>query len=152
MARQTGFRHWVALAIVLTAFLAGCQADTGAGQAHGSVNVVQAAGLDQTTQLEIIQTTPVGQAGAARVLTDTASIQPFIAALNQELPLRPRSRCLGQYRLRFHLSNGQVQEFEYFCQGGASFLRGDQAFWVGQEVGPPPEFDRLVQRWSGTPT
>lgn len=152
MPCQTISRCWAALALVLIVFLTGCRAATGATPANGLVNVVQAAGLDQTTQLEIMQIAPTGQASAGRVLTEAASIQPFIAALNQELPLRPRSRCLGQYRLRFHLTNGQIQEFEYYCQGDASFLRGDQAFWAGQEIESPAEFDRLVKRWLDMPT
>ena len=64
---------------------------------------------------------------------------------DKPLPLVPRARCLGQYRLRFHLADGKVQAFECFRQGGRSFLRGDQPFWRRMAMVPPAEFDQAVQ-------
>ena len=112
------------------------------------VNVVKETYLDQTTALEIAERRDE-QAGAFQpliTLADEVSIRQVVSLLDKRLPLGPRARCLGRYRLRFQLEPGQVIEFEYYCQEGPSFLRGGQAFWQGQQIEPPAEFDELVQR------
>lgn len=142
-------RRPVGLDLLVTALLvAGCMVVLAAcGQPSGRINVVQVADLAQTTQLEIAElvTEPQMDYVHRLTITDASSIHQLTTALDRDLPLGPRARCLGQFRLRFYLATGQVQEFEYYCEGGVSFLRGGQTFWRGQQVEPPAEFDQLIQ-------
>jgi hypothetical protein len=105
------------------------------------VNVVRSAGLAETTSLEIAElvTEPNTDYVDRLTVTDADTLLELVGTLDKDLPLGPRARCLGQYRLRFHLQSGQVEEFEYFCQE-APFLRGSQAFWAEKQVEPPAEF------------
>jgi len=120
---------------------AGCQGTA------GQVNVVRAANLTQATQLTIAEQVSPGQTNYAPRLTvaDEPTIRQLVSLLDRGLSLGPIARCLWQFRLRFSLATGGAQEFEYFCEGGASFLRGDQAFWQGQQVTPPAQFDDLLR-------
>jgi len=143
-------RGFLALGRLAAALLvAGCILTLAAcGQPSGQINVVQSTDLAQTTQIEIAEmvTEPQTDYKHRLTITDTSSIHEVVMALDRDLPLGPRARCQGQFRLRFHLATNQVQEFEYYCEGGVSFLRGGQAFWQGQQVEPPAEFDQLIQR------
>lgn len=111
------------------------------------VNVTRVANLAQTTQLDIADLATAPQAVGTPLFstTDATTIQQVVRLLDTTLPLGPMAECLGQYQLSFHLSSGEVQQFEYFCRGGASFLRGDQAFWSNQQVQPPAAFDDLIK-------
>ena len=121
--------------------LAGC----GAGQ--GGLNVAREAKLSGAVRLEIRERDESSLTSYATRgdVAEQAAIQKAAALLDKPLPLGPLAQCLGQYQLRFHLADGKVQEFEYFCQDGTSFLRGDQPFWQGMEIEPPAEFDRAVR-------
>ncbi|MSP12521.1 MAG: hypothetical protein EXR62_06140 [Chloroflexi bacterium] len=139
--------------IPLYLLVVGCTGPPGiSGQSGGSLNVAQAANLAQTTQLEIAERAKAPQTGFTPrlTITDKPTISQLVAALDKNLPWGPLARCLGQFRLSFRLASGQVQEFEYFCEGaanpGASFLRGSQPFWQGQQVQPPAEFEQSIQR------
>lgn len=116
--------------------------------ALGSVNVVREAGLASTVAVEIKE--QANKPGMARprerTITDPATIEQLVNVLDQRLPLGPLAQCLPDYRLRFRLVDGRAEEFDYFCSGGASFLRGSQPFWKQREIRPPPEFDELMRR------
>jgi len=128
----------LALATMAALLVVGCGAR--------SVNVVRAAGLSNTVEIEI---TEVAESGYLHqvTITDSQIIDRIVAALNQDLELGPGSLCMARYKLRFHLTEGAVQEFEYSCGNGgwAFFLRGDQDFWHEQEPQPPARFDELIQ-------
>ena len=120
---------------------------TGCGGGQGGLNVARVAKLSGAVRLEILERDESSLTSYASRgdVADQAAIQRAVALLDKPLPLGPRARCLGQYLLRFHLADGKVQEFEYFCQGGASFLRGDQSFWQGMEIEPPAGFDQAIR-------
>ena len=128
--RQLGLLcRWVVPLLIAAGpvLLAGC----GAGQ--GGLNVARVAKLSGAVRLEILERDESSLTSYASRgdVAEQAAIQKAAALLDKPLPLGPRARCLGQYQLRFHLADGKVQEFEYFCQDGTSFLRGDQSFWQG---------------------
>ena len=121
--------------------LAGC----GAGQ--GGLNVARVAKLSGAVRLEIRERDESSLTSYATRgdVAEQEAIQKAATLLDRPLPLGPRARCLGQYQLRFHFADGKVQEFEYFCQDGTSFLRGDQSFWQGKQIEPSAEFDQAIR-------
>ena len=137
--------HWMALALLLATsatLLTACQAGL------GGINVVREAGLASTVAVEISE--QANKPGMDRLrqgtITDPAMIGQMVKALDQRLRLGPLAQCVPDYRLRFRLADGRAEEFDYFCEGGVSFLRGSQPFWKQQEIRPPAEFDELMRR------
>jgi hypothetical protein len=135
--------------------LAACQT---AGPEPGAttsatVNLVVAAGLSQTTSVEILELA-VTQAGPEynlrRSLDQPQDVAALIAALDVELPLGPAARCIERYRLRFHLADGGAEEFAYSCEDGHVFLGGSQPFWFYQQVIPPERFQQLMMELLGS--
>jgi hypothetical protein len=112
------------------------------------INVAREAGLASATTIEILESAAESPTDFVLRTTigDPGTIQEVVKELDRRMPLGPPAVCLPQYRLRFRLSDGRVEEFDYFCEGGTSFLRGSQPFWKMQQVQPPAEFDLLVRR------
>jgi hypothetical protein len=136
----------------------------------GRVNIAQAARLDQTVSLEIIEEkTPklskpaVVRGSATReekaiaqgvpprrvTIRDKQTIDQFVQSLNQELRVGIPPACIPQYVFRFHLPNGVIGEFYYMCEpiGPASFIGGDlsdKSFRLGGWVIVPEQFRTLV--------
>jgi hypothetical protein len=137
---------WRRLAMVLAAgclLLAACQ-PAPSSQAAG-LNVARKAGLAGARQLEILEQGATAADNVSRaVITDQATLRKLAALLDTPLPLGPRARCLGRYLLRFDVQ-GRIEEFEYYCQEGTSFLRGGQEVWQGKQGQPPAEVDALVR-------
>lgn len=137
--------HWQALVLMIAGgvvLLAACQASL------SGINVVREAGLASTVAVEISE--QANKPGMDRLrqgtITDPATIEQMVKALDRRLPLGPLMECVPQFRLRFRLVDGRVEDLDYFCESGASFLRGSQPFWKHQEIQPPVEFDELMQR------
>jgi hypothetical protein len=112
------------------------------------INVVRETGLATTTRIEILKSTSDAPTDFVLMtaISDSATIQELVKDLNRRSMLGPPAACLPQYRLRFRLADGQVEEFDYYCEDGTSFLRGSQLFWHMQEIQPPTEFDLLMAR------
>jgi hypothetical protein len=137
--------HLAALALLIVGsgvIVAACQ--TG----DSWINVVQKAGLESTTRIEILKSTSESPTNFVMMTTinDSATIQELVEELDRRSALGPPAACLPQYQLRFQLADGQVEEFDYYCEDGTSFLRGSQLFWRMQEIQPPTEFDLLMAR------
>jgi hypothetical protein len=136
--------RWILILLLasIATTLGGCQ--TGLG----GINVAREAGLASTVAVEISEQVNKPDMDRLRqgIITDPATIEQMVKALDRRLPLGPLSECLAQYRLRFRLADGRVEDLDYFCEGSASFLRGSQPFWKQQEIRPPAEFDALMQR------
>jgi hypothetical protein len=137
--------RWMALALLLATLVAplsACQAGL------GGINVAREAGLAATTAVEISE--QANKPGMDRLrkgaITDPATIRQLVNALDRRLPMGPLMDCLPQYRLRFRLADGRTEEFDYFCEGGAPFLKGRQPFWKLQQIHPSAEFGELMQR------
>jgi hypothetical protein len=144
-----GFRrlarlYWTAVALIAgsAVVLAACQVGI------GGINVVQEANLAATTAVEVSE--QANKPGMDRLrqgaITDPATIEQIVKALDRRLPPGPLAECIPQYRLRFRLADGRAEDLYYFCEGGASFLRGNQPFWKEQQIRPPAEFDELMQK------
>lgn len=120
---------------------------------HRTINVSKQAGLAQASRLEIAELVIEPQAHYEHRLTvtDLAVLRRLNVALDADLRLGPLADCLAQYRLRFVLATGDVQAVDYYCEGGMSFLTGAQAFWSGQQVKPPAEFDAALSNLLQTP-
>ena len=129
---------WWALSLVCLALCAACQSG------GGNLNVARAASLSKAALLEILEGDGTSYV-SRRIIAEPSAIQALAGTIDSALPLGPRARCVGQYLLRFQGADGQVQEFEYYCQSGTSFLRGGQAYWRGLQVVPPAGFDAAVR-------
>jgi serpin B len=145
----------LALVLILSApFLSGCGPAAGPAAA-APINVVEQARLEQTVAIEIWARTsmvggetdtPKDEYTPRLEITDPSVIEQIVAALDVDLEPGPLAECTSAYQLRFRLADDTVQEFAYSCEtGGASFLRGEQAFWNGQQITPPARFDHLIQ-------
>jgi putative hemolysin len=111
------------------------------------INVVALAGLATTIQIEILELDASSGAYVHRaVVGQPPSVAQAVGALDVNLEPIPRARRPAQYVLRFVLRDGSAQELGYTAEQ-ASFLRGDQDFWQGQDVEPPTQFDALIQEW-----
>jgi hypothetical protein len=135
------------LAIVLviassSAFLPACQAGL------GGINVVREAGLASTVAVEISERANKPEMERLRrgTITDPATIEQLVKALDRRLPLGPLADCLPDYRLRFRLVDGRAEDFDYLCGDGASYLGGHKPFWRMQSIRPSTEFDALMER------
>lgn len=111
-----------------------------------TINVSKQAGLAQVSRLEIAELVmePEAHYEHRLTVTDPSILSRLADALDTDLPLVPLLDCPAEYRLSFVLATGEVQEMGYYCQEGPSFLNGTQAFWSGQQVEPPAEFDAAM--------
>lgn len=132
--------------LILGLLLMGALASSGCVSSPRTVNVSERAGLAQASQLEIAELVIEPQAHYEHRLTvtDPSALRQLNAALDADLRLGPLVDCLAKYRLSFVLAGGEVQTLDYYCASGESFLTGAQAFWSGQLVKPPAEFDAAV--------
>lgn len=115
-----------------------------------TVNLMRAAGLEQTSSLEILEldldsdSPTSGEYVERVVISDPQLLDQVLAALDTDLQATPIVACIPEYTLRFRSADGGIQEFSYSCDG-ASFLRGKQDFWQGKDFRPPEQFDALLQ-------
>jgi len=148
MKDQSEAGHLIPLTVLLAIGLLLIWA-TGIGgcvSSRRTINVSKQAGLAQVSRLEIAELVlePNTHYEHRLTVTDSSVLGRLAAALDADLPLGPLAECLAQYRLSFALATGEVQVLDYYCKDGTSFLRGAQAFWSGQQVQPPAEFDAAM--------
>lgn len=144
-------RRLVVLTLVI-GLLVSCAApatnapQTTATPAGPTLNMVKAAGLRETTRIEILQMRALpGVATRQRTITDGQSISRLIASLDAAAPFQPRSSCAFIYRLTFHLSNGRTEEFGFSCGDEGQILRGGQDYWQEMDILAPPEFQEMIK-------
>jgi hypothetical protein len=132
----------LALGLLLSCAIGVC----GCASSPRTVNVSEQARLAQASRLEIAELVAGPELHYVHRLTvtDPSVLSRLNVALGADLPLGPLAECLAQYRLSFVLATGEMQPLDYYCEGGTSFLRGTQAFWSGQQVQPPAEFDAVL--------
>ena len=112
--------------------------------ASDTINIVELADLHNTVGIEICRLdcasyTPLFTLG------NPEQIANLIDALDTDMPLKPQARCPATYQLRFIQSDGQHYDFGYTCQMMTpTFLRGNQAFWQGQDAVAPDAFNELM--------
>ncbi len=116
--------------------------------ASGSINVTQAAHLEQTIEIDIGVFDPTAAAPypSAATVTDSAVIAEIVDLLDQELPIGPAAACMEVFRLRFKLSDGSVQEFDYLCEPDGSVLSNDSVSDLkGKSVQAPAELALIIR-------
>lgn len=151
-------RPWIPalLCLALLMSLSGCTAlppppsvmTVAPGQDVGDrINVAQEASLADTVALEIgvLKLDGAMTYPAAVRIDDPEQIRALVSTLDTELPLSLPVVCVDQYRLRFHLKDGQVVEFGYYCDPENAFLRGGIPALQGYAVEPPESFNAIIQ-------
>jgi hypothetical protein len=123
---------------------------------RAAINVVEEAGLEGATALEIIRVrthrrtegnTIVEQVSieSLRTVRDPETLSQLVADLDVALELVPRAQCRPEYSLRFTLADGSLYDLSYGCSaGGPAVLRGTQPFWREMDVLPPAEFNARI--------
>jgi putative hemolysin len=112
------------------------------------INVVELAGLRDTTEIQILEFAMADVSGLAQraTISDAGVIARLVAALDVDIPLDPRARCPTTYVVRFVLSDGSVVDLGYGCGAEAiQILRGEQGFWQGLDGRAPDGFSVLIQ-------
>jgi putative hemolysin len=112
------------------------------------INVVELAGLKDTTEIQILEfaMASVSEYGHRLTISDAGTIARIVAALDVDLELGPRVRCPAVYVLRFQLAGGSAVEFGYGCDAeNPTFLRGNQGYWQGMDGQVPDGFNALIQ-------
>jgi len=115
----------------------------------GRINPVEQASLRGTVKIDVMAFDPdraesISPYVQLLTITDTQILDQFLDALDVNLQVALKVACIPEYELYFHLQDGTVQEFGYSCHG-ASFIRGEQGFWEGEDYDPPERFDTLLQ-------
>jgi hypothetical protein len=112
------------------------------------VNPVEQANLRDTVKIEVLELNTWEPADEPYVhqltISDSGILDGLIDALDTNLPVALKVACIPEYELRFHLADGTLQTFGYSCYG-ASFIRGKQTFWQGEDYYPAERFDTLLQ-------
>ena len=114
------------------------------------INVVEQAALRDTVAVKVMEFSDAAISGeegpyALRLaITDPGLIGQIVDALDTDLDVAPKLKCIAEYKLRFELADGTVQAFWYSC-GDAFFLNGNQDFMRGQDFFPPEELNELVK-------
>lgn len=119
-----------------------------ADRTETTLNLVAAAHLSRTIAVEILERDETMPAFYVyrQTITDPAIITQLVAALDVKLPGEGRAQCPAFYKLRFQLADGTSQEIAYACEHATpAFLHGTQAFWEGQAVIAPDEFNRVIE-------
>ncbi|HKZ54076.1 MAG TPA: hypothetical protein VJ123_01250 [Anaerolineales bacterium] len=140
-------RRRVVAGLLLVLGAVGCRpSDVGPSGEAERVNVAAAAGLQDAVALEIQERLASGQdfAEPGVRIEDEDLVREIVSALDIDLPLQARARCVERYRLRFLLRDGAVRELLYHCADEVAFLRGDQEFWQFMDVHPPQRFRQLI--------
>jgi hypothetical protein len=133
-----------------------CKAETSSNESADqidvptSINLVAAADLGQTTQIDLIRREDQNETSTSRlellfVFTDEDTIHSLVSSLDTDLDLSLRAGCPSHYLLVFHLADGRWYEFDYACElASPSYLRGGQEFWHGLDIIVPDSFNRLI--------
>jgi hypothetical protein len=113
------------------------------------INPVEQASLRDTVKIEVMAFDPDRAEGTSPyvqllTITDTQILDQLLDALDADLQVTLKVQCIPEYELHFHLQDGTVQEFGYSCHG-ATFIRGEQGFWEGEDYDPPERFETLLQ-------
>jgi serpin B len=140
---------------MLSTLVVGACGPAGSGESASepsTINVVEQAGLSGTVAIEIAELDTASSAEVGTLYTyqltvdDQAQVEQAVITLDVDLEPDPPARCSSLYELRFRLEDGTTQVFGYSCGAeGPAFLRGDQAFWGGQQVTAPAGFDAWVR-------
>jgi len=115
-----------------------------------SVNVVKAAGLDETVSLDIMELNlePADEPyGHILTINNEGSLEAIIETLNVDIRPGLRLACIPLYQLKFHLADGSTWLLEYSCgEDQGNFMRGGQPLIEGKDYVPPVAFNDLMRQ------
>ena len=112
-------------------------------QAGDVVNVVEAAGLEDTALIVISRFDPAsGGYRQISEVTDPGEIATFISILDLPVPIVPATECQPIFQMTFEMPE-RSETFQYICPGINTLLRGGQSFWGGDDGVIPLEFGRV---------
>jgi putative hemolysin len=115
-----------------------------------SVNVVKAAGLEETVSIDIreLSLEPADEPyGHLLTIDNEGSLEAIIDALNVDIRPGLRLACIPIYQLIFHLANGSTWLLEYSCgEDQGNFMRGGQPLVEGKDYVPPVAFNELLRQ------
>ena len=108
-----------------------------------SLNLVEAANLTNIISI-VVLALPPGRDPVEFVTVDDASvIKSTLDALAGDTHLAERSDCTTLFRIDFVSDSGSVS-LMYACSGAGQTIRGDQAFWNGQDGIAPGPFQKII--------
>jgi hypothetical protein len=108
-----------------------------------SLNLVEVAKLTGITSI-VVLALPPGSDPVEFVRVDDASrIAIALDALSSDTHLADKSDCTALFQLDFVSDAGTVS-FLYACSGAGETIRGEQAFWNGQDGIAPGPFQKLI--------
>jgi hypothetical protein len=141
MKSRTPVTIWIlALGVLILSACASTQAKR--------VNPVEQAGLRDTVKIDVMEFNSWNAESWPYIhrmtITDSPMLGRLLDALDTNLQVTLKLACIPEYELHFHLRDGTVQTFGYSCHG-ASFIRGEQGFWEGEDYDPPEQFDGLIE-------
>jgi hypothetical protein len=118
-----------------------------------SINVTEALNLEGTVAIDVLQSVVTEVEGGGQEMdyapvariSEPEVVAGVVEALDTEVAVGERSRCMSRYLLVFHQEDGTRQTMGYACfQDGTPFLRGRFQEDVGQDAVPPEPFVELV--------
>jgi hypothetical protein len=109
----------------------------------GAVNIVDLANIRYATQIEMRRRDGTGEFVLKRTVTEPSEIAAIIATLDVPLQLHEATSCTEVFRLVFVTSTGN-QTLGTICGVNNRLIRGDQAFWGGQDADAPASFGAII--------
>jgi putative hemolysin len=118
-----------------------------------ALNIVAQAALAGTQHIEVLVQTHQESGGISEAaiqpladINDPALVDVIVSSLDGEMALGPRAGCLANVILIFHRADGSTYQMGYGCElEDATFLRGEEEYWQGQDLMAPPGFRELIQ-------
>ncbi len=108
-----------------------------------SLNLVEAATLTDITSIVVLALPPGSDPVEFVRVDDESRIAIALDALAGVTHLTEISDCTPLFQLDFVSDAGTVS-FLYACPGAGETIRGDQAFWNGQDGIAPGPFQKLI--------
>lgn len=108
-----------------------------------SVNVVELADLRSTTEIEMRRRDATGDFVLKATVTEQSEIDAIVDTLDVLVHPSPEASCTEVFRVVFKTSSGE-QVIGTICGGNSRLIRGDQAFWEGQDANAPREFSDII--------
>lgn len=112
------------------------------------VNPVEQVGLRDTFKIDVMELNTENVESEPYIhrmtITDPQILDQLLNTLDTNLRVTLKLACIPEYELHFHIRDGSMQTFGYSCHG-ASFIRGQQDFWRGEDYAPPEQFDVLIE-------
>lgn len=108
-----------------------------------AVNIVELAGLRTATKIEMSRLTATGEYDLKATITVASEITSIVDTIDLLMLPGPAEDCQPSFQLVFFTPSGD-QTIQTICRGNVQLIRGDQAFWAGQDALAPTEFGSVI--------